>query len=184
MDRKAWSRPAARPARGRNQPLACQGSGGAARSDGGAAGHRRRKDAQTAGAVPRHGDPESDRAGGPIRFPKRRRTGSWLVQVGYPDEQSEAAIVRLNRAEEGGAKAVVDVSRRQARAAVDLRCAQADQVSTCRPQSSNTSLRLCSPTCYPDRYDAELAKWIQVARAPGRDRPRQGSRATPGCRTT
>ena len=33
------------------------------------------------------------------------------VQVGYPDEQSEAAIVRLNRAEEGGAKAVVDVSR-------------------------------------------------------------------------
>ena len=61
----------------RDQPHAAEDAGGAARSDAGAAGHRRRHAAPAAGPVLRAGDAEPDRAGRHVSAARRRsRTAS------------------------------------------------------------------------------------------------------------
>ncbi len=54
----------------RDQPRAGQGPGRSARGDAGAPGDARRPDPGPAGAVPRHGHPEPDRAGGDVPAPR------------------------------------------------------------------------------------------------------------------
>ena len=89
------------------------------------------------------------------------------VEVGYPDEKSEAAIVRLNRAEENAAK-----SGKKAKPAERL--AQ-DSVMQARAEIGKVTVSdaveaymvaLVFATRYPAKLDAELAKWLQVGASP------------------
>jgi len=89
------------------------------------------------------------------------------VQVGYPDEKSEAAIVRLNRDEDNEAKAggsakaperLAQKSVFDARAAIG-RVTVSDAIE-------NYIVALVFATRYPAKLDADLAKWLQVGASP------------------
>ncbi len=89
------------------------------------------------------------------------------VEVGYPDEKSEAAIMRLNRNEENAAhdKAIVaPVERLDPQAVFDAR-REIGTVTVSEPVEKYM-VALVFATRYPDRYDKELAKLLQVGVSP------------------
>jgi len=90
------------------------------------------------------------------------------VEVGYPDEQSEAAIMRLNRDEEnathvsGGTAASVE--RLDPKAVFDAR-KEIGTITVSDPVEKYM-VALVFATRYPDRYDKDLAKLLQVGVSP------------------
>jgi MoxR-like ATPase len=89
------------------------------------------------------------------------------VQVGYPDEKSEAAIVRLNRAEENEAKSgggKKPAEKLAQKAVFDAR-AEIGKV-TVSEAVENYMVALVFATRYPAKLDADLAKWLQVGASP------------------
>src|SRR5262245_31026625 len=89
------------------------------------------------------------------------------VQVGYPNEQAEAEIVRLNRAEEAGSKDAHSTSSepKLAQDAVFAARAQIDRVAV-SDAVEKYIVTLVFATRYPERLDVEIAKWIQVGVSP------------------
>jgi MoxR-like ATPase len=89
------------------------------------------------------------------------------VEVGYPDETSEAAIMRLNRDEEnaahGNAKHVT-AERLDPQAVFDAR-KEIGAVTVSEPVEKYI-VALVFATRYPDRYDKDLAKLLQVGVSP------------------
>ncbi len=89
------------------------------------------------------------------------------VEVGYPDETSEAAIMRLNRDEEneahGGAK-TPQPNKLDPRAVFDAR-REIGAVTVSDPVEKYM-VALVFATRYPDRYDKDLAKLLQVGVSP------------------
>lgn len=89
------------------------------------------------------------------------------VEVGYPDETSEAAIMRLNRNEENathGKAAPVPVERLDPQAVFDAR-REIGTVTVSEPVEKYM-VALVFATRYPDRYDKDLAKLLQVGVSP------------------
>ncbi|MFK4771710.1 AAA family ATPase [Rhizobium sp. ZW T2_16] len=89
------------------------------------------------------------------------------VEVGYPDEQSEAAIMRLNREEEngahGGSKAQ-PLQKLNPQAVFDAR-KEIGTITVSDPVEKYM-VALVFATRYPDRYDKDLAKLLQVGVSP------------------
>jgi MoxR-like ATPase len=89
------------------------------------------------------------------------------VEVGYPDEGSEAAIMRLNRNEEneahGGARSAPP-ERLNPQAVFDAR-KEIGAVTVSDPVEKYI-VALVFATRYPDRYDKDLAKLLQVGVSP------------------
>jgi MoxR-like ATPase len=89
------------------------------------------------------------------------------VEVGYPDEASEAAIMRLNRDEEneahGGQKPAAP-DRLDPQAVFDAR-REIGTVTVSDPVEKYM-VALVFATRYPDRYDKDLAKLLQVGVSP------------------
>jgi MoxR-like ATPase len=89
------------------------------------------------------------------------------VEVGYPDEQSEAAIMRLNREEEnrdhGGSKAP-PLQKLDPQAVFDAR-KEIGTITVSDPVEKYM-VALVFATRYPDRYDKDLAKLLQVGVSP------------------
>lgn len=89
------------------------------------------------------------------------------IEVGYPDEKSEAAIMRLNRNEEkaspGGSKSP-DVARLNPQAVFDAR--EGIGTVTVSDPVEKYMVALVFATRYPDRYDKDLAKLLQVGVSP------------------
>jgi MoxR-like ATPase len=87
------------------------------------------------------------------------------VQVGYTDEKSEGDIMRLVRSEERGDKGTSSASQRLAQQVVlDAR----DEIGsiTVSEAIDKYIVALVFATRYPDKLDAELAKWIQIGVSP------------------
>lgn len=89
------------------------------------------------------------------------------VEVGYPDEASEAAIMRLNRDEEneahGGAKPAPP-ERLDPQSVFDAR-REIGTVTVSDPVEKYM-VALVFATRYPDRYNKDLAKLLQVGVSP------------------
>ncbi|MBY3075215.1 MoxR family ATPase [Rhizobium laguerreae] len=89
------------------------------------------------------------------------------VEVGYPDEASEASIMRLNRKEEneahGGAKPL-SPERLNPQAVFDAR-KEIGAVTVSEPVEKYM-VALVFATRYPDRYDKDLARLLQVGASP------------------
>ncbi|MGV1793015.1 AAA family ATPase [Rhizobium sp. A37_96] len=89
------------------------------------------------------------------------------VEVGYPDETSEAAIMRLNRDEENAAHSghpPVTTERLDPQAVFQAR-KEIGSVTVSSPVEKYI-VALVFATRYPDRYDKELAKLLQVGASP------------------
>jgi MoxR-like ATPase len=89
------------------------------------------------------------------------------VEVGYPDEASEAAIMRLNRDEENAAHgdaSPAQAQRLEPQAVFDAR-KEIGAVTVSEPVEKYM-VALVFATRYPDRYDKELAKLLQVGVSP------------------
>ncbi|MEK1888775.1 MAG: MoxR family ATPase [Phyllobacterium sp.] len=88
------------------------------------------------------------------------------VEVGYTDKQSEAAIMRLVRSEETEtkAKARKEHDKLDPKAVFDAR----SEVSgiTVSKAVEDYMVALVFATRYPDKIDADLAKWLQVGVSP------------------
>lgn len=89
------------------------------------------------------------------------------VEVGYPNEASEAAIMRLNRDEEnethGGLKSSA-AAKLDPQAVFDAR-KEIGAVTVSDPVEKYM-VALVFATRYPDRYDKDLAKMLQVGVSP------------------
>lgn len=89
------------------------------------------------------------------------------IEVGYPDEASEAAIMRLNRDEEneahGGTKPTPP-KKINPQAVFDAR-KEIGSVTVSEPVEKYM-VALVFATRYPDRYDKDLAKLLQVGVSP------------------
>ncbi|KRB55086.1 AAA family ATPase [Rhizobium sp. Root708] len=89
------------------------------------------------------------------------------VEVGYPDEKSEASIMRLNRGEENAAhdkSKHTDIKRLDPQSIFDARN-EIGAVTVSEPVEKYI-VSLVIATRYPDRYDKELAKQLQVGVSP------------------
>jgi MoxR-like ATPase len=90
------------------------------------------------------------------------------IRVDYPDEKSEAAIMRLNRSEEQEAhdKAPTKqkTTRLSARSIFDAR-KEIGTITVSEPVEKYM-VALVFATRYPDRYNADLAKLLQVGVSP------------------
>ncbi|TNM64767.1 AAA family ATPase [Aliirhizobium smilacinae] len=89
------------------------------------------------------------------------------IEVGYPDEKSEAAIMRLNRDEEKashGSSQSPDVARLNPQAVFDAR--EGIGAVTVSDPVEKYMVALVFATRYPDRYDKDLAKLLQVGVSP------------------
>jgi MoxR-like ATPase len=89
------------------------------------------------------------------------------VEVGYPDETSEAAIMRLNRDEENAAQTKgkhATAERLDPKAVFDAR-KEIGAVTVSDPVEKYI-VALVIATRYPDRYDKDLAKLLQVGVSP------------------
>ncbi|MDE1993586.1 MAG: MoxR family ATPase [Rhizobiaceae bacterium] len=89
------------------------------------------------------------------------------IEVGYPDEESEGAIMRLNRDEENeahGGKPPTTVERLSPQAVFDAR-KEIGSVTVSDPVEKYI-VALVFATRYPDRYDKDLAKQLQVGVSP------------------
>jgi MoxR-like ATPase len=94
------------------------------------------------------------------------------VSVGYPDQASEEAIVRLNRSEESGTQAPVapalrtdDSASKLAQNVIFQARAEINKVNVSEPVEKYI-VALIFATRYPDRLDKDLAKWIQFGASP------------------
>jgi MoxR-like ATPase len=88
------------------------------------------------------------------------------VQVGYPDEQSEAAIVRLNRAEESAAKdAPAGTVQKLAQQPIFDARTEINRVNVSEAVEKYI-VALVFATRAPDKLDKDLAQWIQVGASP------------------
>ncbi|ACM29245.1 AAA family ATPase [Rhizobium rhizogenes] len=89
------------------------------------------------------------------------------VEVGYPDEASEAAIMRLNRDEENLAHSdhPATTPTRLAPQAIFNARKQIGAVKVSEPVEKYI-VALVFATRYPDRYDKDLAKLLQVGASP------------------
>jgi MoxR-like ATPase len=89
------------------------------------------------------------------------------VEVGYPDEASEAAIMRLNREEEnevhGGSKPATQ-HKLNPQSVFDAR-KEIGNITVSDPVEKYM-VALVFATRYPDRYDKDLAKLLQVGVSP------------------
>ncbi|WP_143534261.1 AAA family ATPase, partial [Rhizobium sullae] len=89
------------------------------------------------------------------------------VEVGYPDETSEAAIMRLNRDEEneahGGTKSLSQ-EKLNPQAVFDAR-KEIGTVTVSEPVEKYM-VALVFATRYPARYDKDLAKLVQIGVSP------------------
>ncbi|MBY3232702.1 AAA family ATPase [Rhizobium laguerreae] len=89
------------------------------------------------------------------------------VEVGYPDETSEASIMRLNRNEEnqthGGAKPPLP-EKLNPQTVFDAR-KEIGTVTVSEPVEKYM-VALVFATRYPDRYDKDLARLLQVGASP------------------
>ncbi|EJT01972.1 MoxR family ATPase [Rhizobium sp. CCGE 510] len=89
------------------------------------------------------------------------------VEVGYPDETSEALIMRLNRDEENEAHSSTKASpppKLDPQAVFDAR-KEIGTVTVSDPVEKYM-VALVFATRYPDRYDKDLAKLLQVGASP------------------
>jgi MoxR-like ATPase len=89
------------------------------------------------------------------------------VEVGYPDEASEAAIMRLVRSEENNAEQKaksVTSERLDPQAVFDAR-SEIGTVTVSEPVEKYI-VALVFATRYPERYDKDLAKLLQVGVSP------------------
>jgi len=90
------------------------------------------------------------------------------VEVGYPDEASEGAIMRLNRDEENAAEGGTTKSKPPEKldpqAVFDAR-REIGAVTVSEPVEKYI-VSLVFATRYPDRYDKDLAKLLQVGASP------------------
>ncbi len=89
------------------------------------------------------------------------------VEVGYPDEKSEGAIMRLNRDEENAShetKQHSTIERLNPQSVFDAR-KEIGAVTVSEPVEKYI-VALVIATRYPDRYDKELAKQLQVGISP------------------
>ncbi|MBA8840505.1 MoxR family ATPase [Ochrobactrum sp. RH2CCR150] len=90
------------------------------------------------------------------------------IRVDYPDEQSEAAIMRLNRSEEqeahDKAPAKEKTTRLSAQSIFDART-EIGTITVSEPVEKYM-VALVFATRYPDRYNADLAKLLQVGVSP------------------
>lgn len=87
------------------------------------------------------------------------------VSVGYPDAASEAEIVKLNRAEEGGAKQTAETEKKVEQQVIFAARKEINQVQVSEAVAQYI-VALVFATREPGRYDQELAKWIQVGVSP------------------
>jgi MoxR-like ATPase len=90
------------------------------------------------------------------------------IRVDYPDEKSEAAIMRLNRSEEQEAHDTApkkqNTTRLSARSIFDAR-KEIGTITVSEPVEKYM-VALVFATRYPDRYNADLAKLLQVGVSP------------------
>ncbi|MCK4206863.1 MoxR family ATPase [Brucella pituitosa] len=90
------------------------------------------------------------------------------IEVGYPDGKSEAAIMRLNRDEEnaarGGGGALIQPTKLEPQAVFDAR-KEIGAVTVSEPVETYI-VSLVLATRYPDKYDKDLAKLLQVGVSP------------------
>jgi MoxR-like ATPase len=88
------------------------------------------------------------------------------VEVGYPDENSEAAIMRLVRGEENGAghASSAAADKLDPQAVFDAR--KEIGIVTVSGPVEKYIVALVFATRYPDRYDKDLAKLLQVGVSP------------------
>lgn len=89
------------------------------------------------------------------------------VEVGYPDDISEVAIMHLNRDEENAAQGVTKpaaAAKLDARSIFDAR--KEIGVITVSDPVEKYIVALVIATRYPDRYDKDLAKLLQVGVSP------------------
>jgi MoxR-like ATPase len=86
------------------------------------------------------------------------------VLIDYPDEASEARIIRLVRGEEGGAAAGGDAGPIAQQVIFDAR-AEIHSVSV-GDTMEKYMVDLVFATRYPSRYGEELARWIHVGASP------------------
>ncbi|GLU29808.1 MoxR family ATPase [Brucella sp. NBRC 12950] len=90
------------------------------------------------------------------------------IRVDYPDEKSEAAIMRLNRSEEqeahDKAPAKEKMTRLSAQSIFDAR-KEIGTITVSEPVEKYM-VALVFATRYPDRYNADLAKLLQVGVSP------------------
>ncbi len=86
------------------------------------------------------------------------------VYIDYPDERAEADIIRLVREEErvqGAEEALAEISQQTLfEAREQIRGVQSSEVM------DNYMVDLIFATRYPQRYDEDLARWIQVGASP------------------
>ncbi|THK37780.1 MoxR family ATPase [Ensifer sp. MPMI2T] len=87
------------------------------------------------------------------------------VQVDYPDAKSEADIMRLVRSEETARKADGHAAEKLAQDAVFIAREEISAVVVSEA-IENYIVALVLATRYPDRFDKELSKWIQVGVSP------------------
>jgi MoxR-like ATPase len=89
------------------------------------------------------------------------------IEVGYPDAKSEAAIMRLNRDEENAAHAATKPAapvKLAPQAVFDAR--REIGVITVSDAVESYIVALVLATRYPDKYDKDLAKLLQVGASP------------------
>lgn len=87
------------------------------------------------------------------------------IEVGYPDEASEAAIMRLVRSEENAqAKSAKSARKISASAVFDAR--KAIGTVTVAKAVEDYMVALVFATRYPLKLDNDLAKWLQVGVSP------------------
>ena len=86
------------------------------------------------------------------------------VYIDYPDERAEADIIRLVREEErvqGAEETLAEISQQTLfEAREQIRGVQSSEVM------DNYMVDLIFATRYPQRYDEDLARWIQVGASP------------------
>jgi MoxR-like ATPase len=87
------------------------------------------------------------------------------VSVGYPDAKAEAGIVKLNRAEEGGAKQAEGAEKKVEQQVIFDARKEINQVKV-SDAVADYIVALVFATRAPGQYDQELAKWIQVGVSP------------------
>lgn len=91
------------------------------------------------------------------------------VNIGYPDEASEAEILRLVRSEEGVEKKTKTKNKSNPEAISQQAVFEArKEISVLHTSEAIEQyiVSLIFATRYPERYDKDLRKWIQVGASP------------------
>jgi len=88
------------------------------------------------------------------------------IQVGYSDEKSEAAIVRMVRAEEAPASGTAGPAAAKLGQEAIFKARTEMSAINVSEAVENYIVALVSATRYPEKLDKELAGWIQVGVSP------------------